>query len=277
MCSCSITWNKPKNANTAGDRQFYFVGLPRFDFNEKEATHKMRNILNALAVAVFSLSLAFAQIPTTYSGNNPSPNASGGNCIISTAPTFNYLTGVSWFCSPNSGPPTNLGTWTSYTPYTGTGNTLVKSVAPAISNPVITGPAPVACGATCTVTAGQLVLLNLAAGSTVTIPTSSGSGNVIRMRVTVATTSAAEKVLLATTADAIIGTAIGENAGTAKIFVGNASTYHSIQMPFAGTQPSGGFIGDAITCTDIAAGTWACDIEYQAGTTPTTPYSASTT
>ena len=146
-----------------------------------------------------------------------------------------------------------------------------------LTSPVITGPAPVACGATCSATAGQLVLLNQAAGSAVTLPTSSGSGNVIRMLVTVATTSAQEKVLLTTVTDAIIGTAIGENTGTAKVFVGNAATYHSIQMPFAGTQPSGGFIGDSITCTDIAAGTWACQVVYQAGTTPTTPYSTSTT
>lgn len=149
--------------------------------------------------------------------------------------------------------------------------------SPTINNAVLTGPAPVACGATCSATAGQLVLLNLAAGSTATIPTSSGSGNVIRFRITVATTSAQEKILLNTVTDAIIGTAVGENAGTAKVFVGNASTYHSIQMPFAGSQPSGGFIGDSVSCTDIATGTWACDIQYQAGTTPTTPYSASTT
>lgn len=148
---------------------------------------------------------------------------------------------------------------------------------PTVNNPVIVGPAPVPCGATCSATAGQLILLNQAAGSTVTLPTSSGSGNVIRMRVTVLTTSAAEKVLLATVTDAIIGTAIGENSGTAKVFVGNAGTYHSLQMPFTGSQPSGGFIGDAVVCTDIAAGTWACDVVYQSGTTPTTPYSTSTT
>lgn len=160
-----------------------------------------------------------------------------------------------------------------------TNKTLTSPIlnTPTINNSVITGPAPIACGATCSPTAGQLILLNQAAGSTVTLPTSAGTGNVIKMRTTVATTSAAEKVLLTTTSDAIIGTAIGENAGTAKIFVGNASTYHSLQMPFAGTQPSGGFIGDTITCTDIAAGTWACDVQYQAGATPTTPYSASTT
>lgn len=163
----------------------------------------------------------------------------------------------------------------------GTGNLCLTTscalTTPSLINPVITGPAPVACGATCSPTAGQLILMNLAAGATVTLPTSAGTGNVIRMRVTTATTSAAEKVLLTTTADVIIGTAIGENAGAAKIFVGNASTYHSLQMPFSGSQPSGGFIGDQITCTDIAAGTWACDINYQAGATPTTPYSAATT
>ncbi len=148
---------------------------------------------------------------------------------------------------------------------------------PTVTNPVISGPAPVACGATCAPTTGQLILLNQSAGSAVTLPTSAGTGNVIRMRVSVITTSAQEKVLLTTTSDVIVGTATGENSGTAKVFVGNAATYHSIQMPFAGSQPSGGFVGDTITCTDIAAGTWACDVTYQAGTTPTTPYSTSTT
>jgi hypothetical protein len=61
------------------------------------------------------------------------------------------------------------------------------------------------------------------------------------------------------------------------MFVGNAGTYHSIQMPYAGSQPSGGFIGDSIVCTDVASTIWQCNIIYQGGTTPTTPYSASTT
>lgn len=151
--------------------------------------------------------------------------------------------------------------------------------APTLTNPVINGPAPVACGATCVVStaqAGIVFLLNQAGGSTATLPTSSGSGNIYKFLITVATTSAQEKILLTTTSDAIIGTAIGENTGTAKVFVGNASTYHSIQMPFTGSQPAGGFIGDSIICTDIATGTWACQIVYQGGTTPTTPFSAST-
>lgn len=151
---------------------------------------------------------------------------------------------------------------------------------PTLTNPILNGPAPVACGSTCTVAttqAGTVRLIDTAAGSAATLPTSSGSGNIYKFRITVANSSNQDKILLTTTADVIIGTAIGENAGTAKVFVGNAGTYHSIQMPFAGTQPSGGFVGDQITCTDIATGTYACDVNYQAGTTPTTPYSTSTT
>lgn len=138
----------------------------------------------------------------------------------------------------------------------------------------------VACGTTCTLGTGNLgatTLLNQAAGSTVTLPAATGTGNVYKMMLSVATTSLADKVLTNPVTDTIIGTATGENAGTAKIFVGNAGTYHSIQMPFTGSQPSGGFIGDSIICTDVASTIWQCNIQYQAGTTPTTPYSASTT
>jgi hypothetical protein len=114
-------------------------------------------------------------------------------------------------------------------------------------------------------------------GSVATLPAATGSGDTYKIYVSAATTSAADKVLTNPTTDTIIGTAIGENAGTAKVFVGNALTAHSIQMPFAGTQPSGGFIGDTIECTDVASTIWKCDIKYQGGTTPTTPYSTATT
>ena len=151
--------------------------------------------------------------------------------------------------------------------------------APALNNPVIVGPAPVACGATCSPTAGMLSLLNLAAGATVTLPAATGTGNVIRMKVTTTTTSAAEKILLTTVTDTIIGRAVGFTGagGASKTFDGSAGTYHSIQMPFAGSQPSGGFIGDSITCTDVASTIWNCEVAYQGGTTPTTPFSTSTT
>lgn len=150
----------------------------------------------------------------------------------------------------------------------------------SVNGAAITGPVPVACGSTCTLgtaNVGTYTQLNTAAGSVATLPGATGTGTVYRLYISVAVSSNADKVLTNPTTDTIIGTAIGENAGTAKIFVGNAGTFHSLQMPFAGTQPSGGFIGDTMVCTDVATGIWKCDINYQAGATPTTPYSASTT
>lgn len=251
---------------------------------------KTRNIIASLCLLA---GMAFAQSPIVNTAVQTVPvqltAAPLGDCrvqfyVLAYVPS----TGVFYTCNSAT------GAWGSFTlgSTTGTGAT-VNQVSPTITtptvtnptvstgtftNPAIIGPAPVACGTTCSPTAGQLILLNQAAGSTVTLPTSAGTGNVIRMRVSVITTSAAEKVLLTTTADVIIGTANVENGGTVKAFVGNAGTYHSLQMPFTGSQPSGGFVGDTITCTDLAAGTWACDVVSQSGTgTQVTPYSTATT
>lgn len=146
-------------------------------------------------------------------------------------------------------------------------------------NSGLVGPAPKACGATCSLAATdafKTVLLNTAAGSVATLPTATGTGNIYRFVVSTAVTSNADKVLLTTVTDSIIGTAVGQNANTAKVFVG-AATVHSLQMPFAGTQPSGGFLGDAYNCQDIAVGVYECNGNYSAGVTPTTPFSTSTT
>jgi hypothetical protein len=127
-----------------------------------------------------------------------------------------------------------------------------------LNNVATTGRTPLACGATCTLTAanaGQTVLLNQAAGSV---------------------SSNKDAVLAASSSDFFNGLAIGENAGTTKAFPSAASTNHSLQMPFSGTQPSGGFIGDNFSCKDIGTNLWQCTGDYQAGTTPTTPFSSST-
>lgn len=140
--------------------------------------------------------------------------------------------------------------------------------------------APVAVGASLSLTAamsGSAILLNTAAGSTATLPAASGSGNTYKFFVTTTATSNAHKILAASSSDFLNGIVTGETAGTAKCFASAAATNHSIQMPFAGTQPSGGFIGDWFEFVDVAANLWSVKGMYQAGVTPTTPFSAATT
>lgn len=151
----------------------------------------------------------------------------------------------------------------------------------AISASAINGPAPSAIGATATLTAasaGKTFLLNTAAGSVATLPAATGTGNRYKFVVSVAASSNAHKILAASSSDNIIGFATGETAGTAKCFVSATATgNHSIQMPFAGTQPSGGFQGDWFEFDDVGTNLWHLSGCYQAGVTPTTPFSTATT
>lgn len=138
---------------------------------------------------------------------------------------------------------------------------------------------PQAAGAALAVTAamsGKTILLDTAAGSVATLPAATGSGRNYRFVVTATTTSGAHKILAVSVSDFLNGIVTGENAGTAKCFASAAATNHSIQMPFTGTQPSGGFIGDWFEFTDIGANLWTVRGMYQAGTTPTTPFSSAT-
>ena len=137
--------------------------------------------------------------------------------------------------------------------------------------------APVAVGSSATAVIGKKYLLNTVAGSVLTLPAAAGTGGVVSVFVTTTTTSGAHKVLANSTSDYLNGLAIGENGNTCKSFASAASTNHALQMPFAGSQPSGGFIGDWFELTDVATNLWSVKGMYQAGTTPTTPFSATNT
>lgn len=137
--------------------------------------------------------------------------------------------------------------------------------------------APTAVGATKTASLGSTYLLNTAAGSVLTLPAATGSGGVVRAIVTTAITSNAHKILPNSVADFLQGIAEGHvAAGTPLSFSGNAAASHSIQMPFAGTTPSGGAAGDWFEFRDISAGLWEVTGAYLSGTTSTTPFSAAT-
>lgn len=147
----------------------------------------------------------------------------------------------------------------------------IASLASANPNPAI------AVGASATAVIGKTYLFNRAAGSTLTLPAAAGTGGVIKVFVTVTTTSAADKVLANSTADYMIGNIIGQTGGTPAQFSATAATDHALQMPFAGSQPSGGFVGDWFELQDIAANLWSVKGMFQAGTTPTSPFSATNT
>lgn len=125
--------------------------------------------------------------------------------------------------------------------------------------------------------------LNVAAGSILTLPPALGTGKIITAVVTTATTSVKDAILTSSQAgvfDTLIGVAGGSTVTTkaALIFsAAKASGFHSIQMPFAGSQPSGGFEGDTFVFTDLAPGVWLVEGTFQSGTTPTTPFSTATT
>lgn len=145
----------------------------------------------------------------------------------------------------------------------------------------LSAPKPQVVGAALTGAAIQDItyLLNTASGSVLTLPAATGSGVHIKVVVSVTATSNAHKILTAPITDVLIGQAVGATAAgaTLKFSAATAGAFHSIQMPFAGTQPSGGFEGDVFDFTDVAAGKWHVEAMYQAGTTATTPFSTATT
>lgn len=125
---------------------------------------------------------------------------------------------------------------------------------------------------------GQLYALDTAAGSVLTLPAATGSGLSLTAYVKTSATSNAHKVLTSPITDKLIGRATGSVAAgtTLQFSAAQAAGYHSLQMPFAGTQPSGGLEGDIFTFRDVAAGVWLVEGTYESGTTSTTPFSTAT-
>lgn len=120
-------------------------------------------------------------------------------------------------------------------------------------------------------------LLSKAAGVALTLPLATGSGISVEIEIGITATSGAYKVITGQATDYLSGNVTGQTGNAVKQFSGAiAATYCSLQMPFAGTQPSGGFEGDWFSLTDMAANRWLVKGMYQAGTTPTTPFSTAT-
>lgn len=158
------------------------------------------------------------------------------------------------------------------------------ALAQTLTNKTLTAPVihvpPLAAGASTTLTAvsaGKTILLNTAAGSVVTLPAATGTGDVYKFVTTVTTTTTTGHKILAVGTDYLIGMVNGVRTTAITPFLALVgSTFQSLQMPFTGSQPSGGIQGDWFEITDVASGLWEVKGQFSAGTTATTPFSTAT-
>jgi hypothetical protein len=123
--------------------------------------------------------------------------------------------------------------------------------------------------------AGRTNLLNAAAGLTVTLPASSGSGNRYRFVAGTTLTSNTYVIKVANATDVFVGGVvindIGDTAAATADFFPTASTSDTITLT---ASIGAGKKGDFIEVEDIAAGFWAVTGILQGETDPTNPFSA---
>lgn len=103
---------------------------------------------------------------------------------------------------------------------------------------------------------GKTILLDTAAGSTITLPAATGTGDTYRFVVTTSVTSNNHIIKVANTSDTMIGTVTGTSGaaiGTSVIGDSAAGTDDTLTMN--GTT-SGGLIGSWFELTDVATNVW---------------------
>lgn len=118
---------------------------------------------------------------------------------------------------------------------------------------------------------GAVLLLNRAAGVTVTLPAATGSGAKFFFVVGTTVTSNSDKIQV-TGDDVMTGTAIfAADAGDTAVMFETASDSDTITLNGSTT---GGIKGDSIEVIDIAADTWWVRVIGSATGTEATPFSA---
>lgn len=116
---------------------------------------------------------------------------------------------------------------------------------------------------------GMPIVLNRAAGCTATLPAATGSGNTYNFIGAIDATG--NQVIQVTGDDTMAGVAfLGNDSAGASCFY-TAATSDTITLDGSTT---GGLKGWRVTCTDIAADTWAVMVMSEASGTEATPFSA---
>ncbi|MEY9782277.1 hypothetical protein [Sinorhizobium fredii] len=120
--------------------------------------------------------------------------------------------------------------------------------------------------------AGATVVVDRAAGSTVTLPAAIGSGAKFKLVVKTTITSNSLIVKVANATDVMTGTALfGQDAADTAVLFETAATDDTITMNGSTT---GGIKGDIIELEDLASGLWGVTVRGSATGTEATPFSA---
>jgi hypothetical protein len=144
----------------------------------------------------------------------------------------------------------------------------------------IVGKAVTASAATLTVTAeehrGAIIAFGRTAGTTVTLPAATGTGNVYNFVIATAATSNANIIQVANATDVMDGSLNiqqdTDSDGTLKCWMAEVG---DDTMTFAGAATTGGIAGGYIRCIDYAAGFWSCQAwTISGGGSEATPFSA---
>ncbi|ASP84162.1 hypothetical protein CDO26_09275 [Sinorhizobium meliloti] len=120
--------------------------------------------------------------------------------------------------------------------------------------------------------AGATVVVDRAAGSTVTLPAATGSGAKFKLVVKTTITSNSLIVKVANATDVMTGSALfGQDAADTAVLFETAATDDTITLNGSTT---GGIKGDIIELEDLASGLWGVTVRGSATGTEATPFSA---
>lgn len=119
---------------------------------------------------------------------------------------------------------------------------------------------------------GTTVVVNAAAGLTLTLPAASGTGKAFEVVIGTTVTSNSVIIAVANASDVMTGSArVAQDAGDTAVAFETTSTSDTITLN--GTT-TGGLKGDKIVLKDVAANLWSVLIHSAATGTEATPFSA---
>lgn len=158
------------------------------------------------------------------------------------------------------------------------GSTAVAATSTEINNSADISARMYAVGSALSITqaahAERVGQLDTAAGSTATLPASTGSGAVYTFMVTVLATSNSHIVKVANATDVMVGYVLNRDTDTGNAFAGFNAATNDDTVTLNRSTTGSVTIGEVIRCTDVKAGTWLVEGWTTSTGVPATPFSA---